>query len=65
MGIATALVRSWESGSSQPNDQQLKVLAKILGFDPANEDGFMPPICLHGPEKVPVACRTGIEAQLV
>src|ERR1039458_10121304 len=27
MGIATALVRSWEDGTSQPDNQQLKVLA--------------------------------------
>jgi ribosome-binding protein aMBF1 (putative translation factor) len=38
MGIATALVRSWENGTSRPNDRQLKVLASLLGcaadFDP-------------------------------
>jgi ribosome-binding protein aMBF1 (putative translation factor) len=32
MGIATTLVRSWEDGSSQPNSQQLKTLADLLGF---------------------------------
>jgi len=33
MGIATALVRSWENGTSQPDSQQLKVLARLLGFN--------------------------------
>jgi ribosome-binding protein aMBF1 (putative translation factor) len=33
MGIATALVRSWEDGSGQPDIRQLKVLANLLGFD--------------------------------
>jgi ribosome-binding protein aMBF1 (putative translation factor) len=33
MGIATALIRSWEDGTSQPDSQQLKVLARLLGFD--------------------------------
>jgi ribosome-binding protein aMBF1 (putative translation factor) len=33
MGIATALVRSWEDGTAQADSQQLKVLADILGFD--------------------------------
>ena len=32
MGIATALVRSWEDGTSQPDNQQLAVLAKLLEF---------------------------------
>jgi ribosome-binding protein aMBF1 (putative translation factor) len=31
MGIAAALVCSWEDGSSEPNQQQLKDLAQILG----------------------------------
>ena len=34
MGIAAGVVRSWESGTSQPDDRQLKVLANLLGFDP-------------------------------
>jgi DNA-binding transcriptional regulator YiaG len=34
MGIATALVRSWEDGSTQPNEQQMKILAGILNFHP-------------------------------
>jgi ribosome-binding protein aMBF1 (putative translation factor) len=33
MGIATALVRSWEDGIAQADNQQLKVLADILGFE--------------------------------
>jgi ribosome-binding protein aMBF1 (putative translation factor) len=33
MGIAAALIHSWESGTSQPDSQQLKVLANRLGFD--------------------------------
>ena len=32
MGIATALIRSWEGGSSQPDDKQLQNLANCLGF---------------------------------
>jgi len=32
MGIATALVRSWEDGSSQPDSKQLQDLAKYLGL---------------------------------
>jgi hypothetical protein len=31
MGIATGVVRSWESGSSQPDSHQLEVLVKFLG----------------------------------
>jgi DNA-binding transcriptional regulator YiaG len=34
MGIATALVRSWETGSSQPDKCNLELLARKLGFDP-------------------------------
>jgi DNA-binding transcriptional regulator YiaG len=30
MGIASALVRAWEDGTSQPNEQQQEVLVKIL-----------------------------------
>jgi len=33
MGIATSLVCSWESSIRQPDSQQLKSLAQILGFD--------------------------------
>jgi ribosome-binding protein aMBF1 (putative translation factor) len=33
MGIATALVRSWEDGTTQPNNQQLAVLYKLLEFN--------------------------------
>ena len=32
MGIATALFRSWEDGSIQPNRQQFETLAALLGF---------------------------------
>ena len=33
MGIAHAVVRSWEAGESRPDSHQLNDLAKILGFD--------------------------------
>jgi ribosome-binding protein aMBF1 (putative translation factor) len=33
MGIATALIRSWEDGTIQPENRQLEVLANLLGFD--------------------------------
>ena len=33
MGIATASVRAWEDGSSQPDTQQMALLAKFLDFD--------------------------------
>jgi ribosome-binding protein aMBF1 (putative translation factor) len=33
MGVATALIRSWENDTAQTDSQQLKVLADILGFD--------------------------------
>lgn len=33
MGIATALVYSWEGNIQQPDCQQLKVLASVLGFE--------------------------------
>lgn len=33
MGIATALVRSWEDGSIQPDNRQLEALASLLGVD--------------------------------
>jgi ribosome-binding protein aMBF1 (putative translation factor) len=32
MGIATALVRSWEDGNAQPNRQQFETLIALLGF---------------------------------
>jgi len=31
MGIATALVRAWETGTSQPDSQQLKFLTGFWG----------------------------------
>ena len=31
MGIATALVLSWEEGLSQPNQQQIKILEELFG----------------------------------
>jgi DNA-binding transcriptional regulator YiaG len=36
MGIATALVRSWEDGSSQPDSKQLQGLASCLGLPRAS-----------------------------
>jgi DNA-binding transcriptional regulator YiaG len=36
MGIATSLVRSWESGGSQPDSKQLQDLAKTFGVDEAS-----------------------------
>jgi ribosome-binding protein aMBF1 (putative translation factor) len=33
MGIATALVRSWEDGTILPDNRQLEVLANLLEFD--------------------------------
>jgi len=33
MGIATALIRSWENGTSRPDNQQLMALANYLRFD--------------------------------
>ena len=32
MGIATALVRAWEEGAREPNDQQLRVLMTVWGI---------------------------------
>jgi DNA-binding transcriptional regulator YiaG len=32
MGIATATVRAWENGTSQPNKQQIEQLMKLLEF---------------------------------
>jgi DNA-binding transcriptional regulator YiaG len=34
MGIASALVCSWEDDSSQPDTRQLEILANLLGYDP-------------------------------
>jgi DNA-binding transcriptional regulator YiaG len=36
MGIAMVLVRSWESGASQPDSKQLQDLAKTFGVDEAS-----------------------------
>ena len=36
MGIATSLVRSWESCTREPDIHQIKFLAAILGFDAEN-----------------------------
>ena len=33
MGIATSLICSWESGTRQPDSQQLKILASVLKFE--------------------------------
>ena len=35
MGIASAIVCSWESGAKMPDSQQMAFLATVLGFDPA------------------------------
>jgi DNA-binding transcriptional regulator YiaG len=44
MGIATALVRSWEDGTSQPDSVQMNVLVSLFGndadFDLIKEDLF-------------------------
>ena len=32
MGIATTLIRSWENGTSRPDNRQLEVLANLLGL---------------------------------
>jgi ribosome-binding protein aMBF1 (putative translation factor) len=32
MGIAAALVRSWEDGTREPDDEQLRVLITVLGI---------------------------------
>jgi DNA-binding transcriptional regulator YiaG len=49
MGFASALIRSWESGASQPDDCQLKVLAGLLGchtdVGPIKEDAFVIQFC--------------------
>jgi DNA-binding transcriptional regulator YiaG len=34
MGLATALIRTWENGTSQPDSQQMKLLVNFLGFNP-------------------------------
>jgi DNA-binding transcriptional regulator YiaG len=36
MGIAAAMIQAWESGNSQPDSQQLIVLANILGLVPTH-----------------------------
>ena len=41
MGIAHALVLSWESSASEPDNQQWPVLARIFGLD-ANTFAFPP-----------------------
>jgi hypothetical protein len=42
MGIATALVRSWEDGTSRPDNRQLKVLASLLGLMSGLTPSFFP-----------------------
>jgi DNA-binding transcriptional regulator YiaG len=34
MGIATALVRAWESGATEPDKRQLEILTGIFGMTP-------------------------------
>ena len=65
MGIAAALIRSWEAGSEHPNDWQLKILAQLFEVDPPKEAIGIAPISHHESEKVPVVCQTEIEAQAV
>jgi DNA-binding transcriptional regulator YiaG len=36
MGIAASVVCSWEDGGTQPNEWQLALLVKVLGFDPSD-----------------------------
>jgi ribosome-binding protein aMBF1 (putative translation factor) len=43
MGIATALIHSWENGTRQPDRQQMKFLAKLLGIPPT--DDFLLQFC--------------------
>lgn len=45
MGIATALVRSWENDASQPDGLQLEVLAKIFGLDALPFEVKLPLAC--------------------
>jgi len=40
MGIAAAWICSWESSTRQPDSQQLKRLAQIIGFDVENYMAF-------------------------
>jgi len=42
MGIASTIIRAWEDGTATPNDWQMELLAKILGYE-AN-DFISPPI---------------------
>jgi hypothetical protein len=35
MGIATALVQSWEDGTGEPNSEQRQILSNVLRFDSA------------------------------
>jgi ribosome-binding protein aMBF1 (putative translation factor) len=65
MGMATALIHSWEDGTSQPDRPQLEVLAKFFEIALPNEGAFSAPICPHEPEKQPTVCRTEIESQAV
>jgi transcriptional regulator with XRE-family HTH domain len=65
MGIATALVLTWEAGSIQPNERQLKVLADLFEVDPLKEVVGIVPISRHESEKASAVCQTGTEAQAV
>ena len=40
MGIATALVHSWEDGTTQPDNRQMEVLVNLLGFDAGDCGSF-------------------------
>jgi hypothetical protein len=57
MGIATALVRSWENGTVRPDIRQLEMAAKNLRFDPPKHSTIFP----HEPETEPAVYRTEIE----
>jgi DNA-binding transcriptional regulator YiaG len=57
MGIATALVRSWENGTVRPDIRQLEMAAKFLRFAPANYSI----IFRHEPKTEPAVYRTEIE----
>ena len=48
MGITAALVRSWEDGSSQPDDKQMQDLAQHLGFITCDGMGAPPATTKEG-----------------
>ena len=60
MGIATALVRSWEDGISQPDNRQLEMLAKTLRFDPAKYEVSLPFVLEERPTSLAKKSRNGV-----